>query len=126
VRTTGRSQHSTRTKEPPHRYPIPLQLRYKAKTNYGPLYGFGQTRTMSSKEIIFGGGGGLKPGMKAEIVVAWPRLLDGHIRLQLVLEATITGSQEGVAEARILAYQFRTRGPAEAEQRMEPASMKVR
>jgi hypothetical protein len=64
---------------------------------------------MSSKEIIFDGGGGLKPGMKAEIIVAWPRLPDGHIRLQLVLEAIITGSQEGVAEARILAHQFRTR-----------------
>ena len=74
----------------------------------------------------FGRGNGLEPGMNAEIVLEWPRLLDGHIRLQLVLEATITGSQEGVAEARILAYQFRTRGSAEAEQRMEPASMKVR
>jgi hypothetical protein len=113
VRTTGRPQHWTRTQEPPRRYPIQLQLHYKAETKYGPLYGFGQTRMMSSQEIIFGGGNGLQRGMKAEIVLAWPRLLDGHIRLQLVLEATITGSQGGVTEARILAYQFRTRGPVE-------------
>jgi hypothetical protein len=93
-----------------------LELRYKVKTKYGPLYGFGQTRMMSSKDIIFGGGGdGLKPGMKAEIAVAWPFLLDGRIRLQLVLEARITGSQDGVTEARILAYHFRTRGPAEGQ-----------
>ena len=105
----------TRTQEPPHRYPISLQLRYKATSKQGPLYGFGETRMMSSKDIIFGGGDGLKPGMKAEIAVAWPRLLDGHIRLQLVLEATITGSQDGVTEARILAYHFRTRGPAEGQ-----------
>ena len=109
MRTTGMPQHSTRTKEPPHRYPILLQLRYKAKTNYGPLYGFGQTRTMSSKEIIFGGNSGLRPGMKAEVAVAWPRLLNGQVPLQLVLEATITSSQDGVTEARILAYDFRTR-----------------
>ena len=107
--TTLRPQHWTRTQGPPHRYPIRLQLRYKAKTKYGPLYGFGQTRMMSSKDIIFEVGNELKPGMKAEIAVAWPLLLDGHIRLQLVLEATITSSQDGVTEARILAYDFRTR-----------------
>jgi hypothetical protein len=52
-------------------------LRYKAKTKNGPLYGLGETRIMSSKNIIFGGGNGLKPGMKVEIAVAWPPLLDG-------------------------------------------------
>jgi hypothetical protein len=54
---------------------------------------------MSSKDIIFTAGNGLNPGMKAEIAVAWPFLLDGHIRLQLVLQATILSSQDGVAEA---------------------------
>jgi hypothetical protein len=68
---------------------------------------------MSSTDIIFEGCNELKPGMKAEIAVAWPLLLDGHIRLQLVLEATIMSSQDGVAEARILAYHFRTRGSSE-------------
>jgi hypothetical protein len=66
---------------------------------------------MSSKEIIFTPGDGLEPGIKTKIAVAWPRLLDGHIRLQLVLDATIISSKDGVAEARILAYNFRTRGP---------------
>jgi hypothetical protein len=72
------------------------------------LYGFGQTRMMGSKDIIFAPGDELKPGQKTEIAVAWPRLLDGRIRLQLVLEATITGSQDGVVEASIKAYDFRT------------------
>lgn len=52
--------------------------------------------------------------MNAEIVVVWPFLLDGHIRLQLVLETIITSSQDGVAQARILALHFCTRRPAEA------------
>jgi len=115
VRTTHGPLHWARTQEPPHRYPISLQLRYKATSKHGLLYGLGQTRMMSSKDIIFGGGNGLKPGMKAEIAVAWPVLLDGHIRLQLVLEATIISSQDDVTEARILAYHFRTRGPAESQ-----------
>ena len=78
---------------------------------------------MSSKEIIFAPGDGLLPGMNAEIVVAWPGLLDGRVRLQLVLQVTITGSQDGAAEARILTYDFRTRRPADAEQRAEAAGV---
>jgi len=75
---------------------------------------------MSSQHITFTPGHGLKPGMKAEIAVAWPSLLDGRIRLQLVLKATIAGSQEGVVKAHILAYDFRTCRPTEAEQKAEP------
>ena len=111
--TTQRPQHLETTQGPLRRYPIPLQLRYKARSQHGTLHGFGQARMISSKDISFAPGDGLNPGMKAEIAVAWPFLLDGHIRLQLVLQATILSSQDGVAEARILAYHFRTGGPAE-------------
>jgi hypothetical protein len=97
-----------------------LQLRYKVKTKLRPLDGFGHTRMMSSQDIIFGPGDGLQPGMIADIVVAWPGLLDGCIPLQLVLKAIITGSQDGVAEACILAYDFRTRR-ADLEARTNPA-----
>jgi hypothetical protein len=113
------------TERPPRRYPIAFELRYKATSKDGNLHGFGQTRMMSSKDIIFSPGDGLEPGMKAEIAIAWPFLLDGHIRLQLVLEATITNSQDSVTEARILTYHFRTRRPVEAEQRTQPASVEM-
>jgi hypothetical protein len=94
------------------RYPVSLPLRYKATSKHGSVYGFGQTRMMSSKDLIFAPGDGLAPGMNAEIVLAWPpRLDDDH--LQLVLQVMITGSEDGVAEARILAYDFRTAGTAE-------------
>ena len=69
---------------------------------------------MSSQEIIFVPGDGLETGMTAKIVLDWPPGLDDH-RLQLVLQVTITGSTGGVAEARILAYHFRTAGPAETQ-----------
>ena len=73
------------------------------------VLGFGETRIMSSTDIIFVASDGLKLGMKAEIAVAWPFLLDGRVPLQLVLDTTITGTEDGVAEARILAYDFHTR-----------------
>jgi hypothetical protein len=74
--------------DPPHRYPISLQLSYKATSDYRKVHGFGETRMMSSRDIIFGTSDGLQPGMEAEIAVAWPFLLDGRIRLQLMLRAT--------------------------------------
>ena len=104
-----------RTQRPPRWYPISLQLRYKAISNHRLVCGFGQTRMISSKEIIFASGDGLRPGVDAEIVVAWPRLLDDRIPLQLVLQVTITGSQDNVTEARIRSYDFRTRRPKEVE-----------
>ena len=66
---------------------------------------------------------GLEPGMSAEIVVDWPPILDDRIRLQLVLQVTITGSRDGVAEASIWAHHFRTQRPVEAEQRAEAAGV---
>ena len=104
-------QHRTAIQGPPHWYPIPLPLRYKATSKHGMVLGFGQTRMMSSQDIIFAAGDGLKPGMEAQIALAWPFLLDGRVPLQLVLDTTITGSRDGVAEARIWAYDFRTGPP---------------
>jgi hypothetical protein len=91
-----------------------LQLRYKATSKQGPVEGFGQTRMMSSRDIIFAPDDGLEPGMTAEIVVDWPPLLDDR-HLQLMLQVIITGTQDGVAAASIWAYDFRTSRPLEAE-----------
>ena len=96
-------------KGPARRYSIPLQLHYKATSKRGMVLGFGKTTMISSQEIIFAVGSGLEPGMNVQIALAWPVLLDDRVPLQLVLETTITGSHDGVAEARILAYDFRTR-----------------
>jgi hypothetical protein len=65
---------------------------------------------ISNQDIVFAPDNGLKPGMAAEIVLAWPFLLDNRIHLQLVLQVMITRSEDGAAEARILAYRFRTAG----------------
>ena len=104
-----------RTYKQPRWYALQLQLHYKAISNHGSVYGFGQAKMISSRDIIFASGDGLEPGMNAEIVVAWPRLLDERIRLQLVLQVTITDSQDNVTEARIRAYDFRTRRGHDSE-----------
>jgi hypothetical protein len=66
---------------------------------------------MSSQDIVFAPSDGLEPGMNAEVVVNWPPLLDEHNLLELVLQVTITGTQDGEAEARILSHHFRSAEP---------------
>jgi hypothetical protein len=79
---------------------------------------------MGSQDLIFAPSDGLEPGMPVEISLAWPRLLDNRVRLEVMLTTTITGCQDGVAEARIWAFQFRTRKPAEAEPRTEQGGLR--
>ena len=82
----------------------------KPRTPNAELFplGFGQTPIMSSQDIVFAPSDGLEPGMNAEIVVAWPPLLDDRNLLELVLHVTITGTKDDEAEARILSHHFRS------------------
>jgi hypothetical protein len=57
--------------------------------------------------------------MNAEIVLDWPRLLEGRIRLRLVLEATVTDNRDGVAHARVALYDFRIAGLAEEKKELK-------
>ena len=114
VRRAQRLREPKGIDRPPTRYPIALHLHYKAKSKTEPVHGIGQTITMSNRDIVFAMGEGLKPRMNAEIVLDWPRLRDGWIQLQLALGVRITGNQDGVVEAQIVTYAFRTREPTEA------------
>jgi hypothetical protein len=73
---------------------------------------------MSSKDIVFAPADGLEPGMMGEIVLGWPPRLDDDY-MQLVLQVTITGTQDSEAEARIVSYQFRSAGSVRTSQSAE-------
>ena len=103
-----RPRDPKRTGRAQNRYPIALQLRYRAKSELGPVQGLGQTITISNQDIVFAPGDKLKPRMNVEIVLDWPCLRDLRIPLQLVLGVTIVGIEDSVVEARIVKYAFRT------------------
>ena len=109
MRTTQRPPQKTITRGPSRQYLIQFQLRYEATSKLGRVHGLGHTIMISSTHIVFAPVDRLEPGMIAEIAVAWPSLLEGRIRLELVLQVTVIHTRDGVAEARILAYDFRTR-----------------
>jgi hypothetical protein len=83
--TTEGLQPQTTIEEQLRWYPISLQLLpTKPHPTWGSvLRGFCQTIVMTSEEIVFSTGEGVQPGMIAEIVVAWPRLLNDRIPLHL-------------------------------------------
>jgi hypothetical protein len=97
------------------RFPLTLQLRYKAFSADMAILGTGQTKLISSTELIFTSDQPIEAGMQAEICVAWPALLDGRVRLQLILKTIIVRSAGPVAAARISKYDYRTRGPWQTE-----------
>jgi hypothetical protein len=97
----------------PARYPVELPLRYKAVSAETAAFGVGRTSFMGSLELLFAGDQPLEPGMKAEIWIAWPVLLDGRVRLQLVVEGKVVGIQDGLNVVSILKHHYRTRGTSE-------------
>jgi hypothetical protein len=102
-------------------FPLELPLRYKAKSPDRAVFGTGCTKWIGSREIAFAAAKGIQKHMKAEIAIAWPLRLEGRVRLQLSVTAILTHVAEGVAVARIVQYDFRTRGEKEPVGEKEPA-----
>jgi len=98
-----------------NQYPVELEMKYKIRART-PGVGTGQTRWMSSQEVIFTADRPIEAGTLVEISIAWPVLLNNRVALQLVVEAKIAESQGTRATARILKHHFRTRGLWHREQ----------
>jgi len=95
-------------------FPLVLPLKYKAVSPKGKaISGTGFTVLLSSTDIIFSADQPVRRGVRCELSIAWPVLLETHIRLQLVLRSVITRSEGQFVIARISKYEFRTRGPRE-------------
>ena len=65
---------------------------------------------MGSQEVVFVTDQALPDGARVELGIAWPFLLEGRARLQLVMDAKVTRTEGKLAEARIQKYHFKTRG----------------
>lgn len=96
------------------RFPVALPLRYKATTQEMALVGTGRTVFMNSTQVTFATEQVLEQGMNIELSVVWPVLLDGRVRLKLIVHGIIVRSEGLMAAAKIVKYYFRTRGATEA------------
>ena len=69
----------------------------------------GESLNISSKGLLFKASEAFSPGQDVEAFIDWPMLLDGHVRLTLVVEGVVVWAANGHAAMRIEKYQFRTR-----------------
>ena len=92
------------------RYPVKLTVRYRAIGRSQTVNGVGQTLNMSSGGLLVSAEHDMPPGLRLEVNVEWPLLLNGTVPLQLVAHGKVVrggGSEFAISFAQ---YQFRTMG----------------
>jgi hypothetical protein len=103
----GKTVIERRTKA---RYPVKLTVRYRTIGRSNSFNGVGQTLNMSSGGLLVSAEHEIAAGLRLEVNVEWPLLLNGTVPLQLVAHGKVVrggGSEFAIAFAQ---YQFRTMG----------------
>jgi hypothetical protein len=92
------------------RFPLNLEVRYTVAGCRAPVEGgSGRTIDMSSSGLSFTADRPLPTGVKLEVSIDWPALLDGGVQLQLVVSGVVVRSSGAVIALRIERHEFRTR-----------------
>ena len=71
------------------RYPVQLTVRYRTVGRNQLVNGVGQTLNMSSGGLLVSAQHEFSAGLKLEVNVEWPLLLNGRVPLQLVANGKI-------------------------------------
>jgi hypothetical protein len=92
------------------RVPLNLELRYSVVGHRRPVdTGSGRTIDMSSSGLSFTADRPLSIGQKLDLSIDWPVLLDGDVRLQLVVSGVVVRTTEAATALRVERHNFRTR-----------------
>lgn len=120
ARPTGSSDRPVRLPKPLSddrrantRYPLGLELRYFVLHRRRPLeVGSGRSVDISSSGLRFTAEGPLEPGLKVELAIHWPLLLEGGVPLKLVALGKVIWTHGTEAALVFEHHEFRTRGAA--------------
>jgi len=92
------------------RFPLSLDVRYTMLSDRGPFEaGSGTTCDMSSSGLSFTADKPLLVGQTLRVSIDWPALLDGCVRLQLVVHGVVVRAGGAVTALQIDRHEFRTR-----------------
>jgi len=98
------------------RYPFDLQLEYKVMSGrHLFLTGKGRTIDISSKGIAIAIDEILAPGIRMELSIHWPALLDQSCALKLVVTGKVVRSDENITAIRMERHEFRTRASQDVQ-----------
>jgi c-di-GMP-binding flagellar brake protein YcgR len=92
------------------RFPLTLDVRYSVSHRRAPVEaGSGQIIDLSSSGLRFAAQGPLEPGLKLDVAIDWPILLDGRVQLQLIVTGVVVWSSGTETALQIQQHDFRTR-----------------
>jgi hypothetical protein len=93
------------------RFPLALEVRYAVSGRRALMEtGAGRTVDLSSSGLRFATQGPLEPGIKLDVAIDWPVLLNGGVQLQLVAKGEVVWSSRTETALRIQQHELRTRG----------------
>lgn len=92
------------------RFPLTLKARYKALKKSQNNCGVGQTIDISSSGVLIASEHPFDVGVKLEVAVEWPALLDGTVELLLVANGRVVRAREAKFALEFSSYEFRTTG----------------
>jgi hypothetical protein len=92
------------------RYPVKLTVRYRTVGRHRSVNGVGETLNMSSSGLLVSAQHEVSAGLRLEVNVEWPLLLDGAIPLQLVAHGKVVRCGGSMFALSFAQYQFRTMG----------------
>jgi len=90
------------------RYPLQLNIRFRSTHGKLLIAGDGQTLNISSAGLLIASPQDVCKGLRLQLTVEWPWLLDHTTPLQLVAESRVVRANEAEFAVTLERYQFRT------------------
>lgn len=90
------------------RYPIVLDVRFRAHRKRSNCHGAGRTINISSSGALIESQHSVSAGMRLEIALDWPTLLDGEVALLLVAVGRVAWINPSSFALAFSQYGFRT------------------
>jgi hypothetical protein len=92
------------------RFPLTLEVRYSVSHQGVPVEtGSGRMIDMSSSGLRFTADRPLLAGLRLDVSIDWPALLEGGIQLQLIATGVVVWTRGTETALRIQRHEFRTR-----------------
>jgi hypothetical protein len=91
------------------RFPLNLEVRSVSHRRKSVETRFGNIIDISSSGLRFAAQGPLKLGLKLDVAIDWPVLLDGRVQLQLILTGVVVWSSDTETALQIQHSDFKTR-----------------
>lgn len=108
--------HGQEGRRAKQRFSIALPLTYRVVKGEGGA-GSGTTLNISSAGLRFTTEVALTPGLRVQLALTWPALLNGTVPVKLMIDGTVIRASATDAAAKIRSYEFHTRARGAAQAR---------